>query len=61
MTAPRTTEAAIVRALSAWKTVTKKEPGAIEIAPDGTIRIMAAVDRPEPEVQPAKPKKWSAG
>ena len=57
----RATEAAIKRALSAWRAVTHTQPGAVEIAPDGTIRITAPVDRPMAEAQPAKPKKWSAG
>lgn len=57
----RATEAAIKRALSAWRAVTNTQPSAVEITADGTIRVMAPVDTPATGAQPAKPKKWSAG
>lgn len=60
MPAPRASEAAIAHALRAWQAVMGKLPGAVEITRDGTIRLIAAVDRPAPEEQP-RPKKWSGG
>jgi len=61
MPAPRATQAAITHALEAWISVMGARPGAVEITRDGTIRLIAAVDKPLAEEQPAKPKRWQAG
>ena len=60
MPAPRASEAAIAHAMKAWIAVMGARPGSVEVTRDGTIRIIAAVDRPKPEEQPA-PKKWNGG
>ena len=54
---PRATEAAIRRAISAWKAA-GLAVGAVEVAPDGTIRITTPVDQTEEQTQRSTPKKW---
>lgn len=52
MPSPRSTEAAIKRALAAW-TATGMAVGSLQIAPDGTIRIEAPVANGTESPQPA--------
>ena len=59
MPSPRATQAAISHALAAWTATVGAKPGAVEIAPDGTIRIIAAVDRIPAQEQPDQPKRWT--
>lgn len=53
MPPPRATSAAIEHALKAWVAVSGVAPGSMEITPDGTIKIFAAVDRIAEPTQPA--------
>ncbi|WP_434612155.1 hypothetical protein [Tabrizicola sp. M-4] len=54
---PKATEAAIRRAISAWKAA-GLTVGAVEVSPDGTIRITTPIDRAEEPQQRQAPKKW---
>lgn len=54
---PKATEAAIRRAISAWRAA-GLPVGAVEVSPDGTIRIMTPIDQPEEQQQRQTPKKW---
>lgn len=56
MPTPRATSAAIRQALEAWQAVVGTV-AAVEITRDGTIRIIAAVDKPPP-AQADGPKQW---
>ena len=53
MPPPRATSAAIEHALKAWVAVSGVTPGSMEITPDGTIKIFAAVDRIADTSEPA--------
>lgn len=53
----RATEAAIRRAISAWKAA-GLPVGAVEVAPDGTIRITTPIDQADEAPQRQTPKKW---
>jgi hypothetical protein len=57
MPAARPSESVIRNALNAWRAVMGTPPGGIEIAPDGTVRILAVDAKPE-SPQPLGPKKW---
>lgn len=57
MAAAKATEAAIRRAISAWKAA-GLPVGAVEIAPDGTIRITTPIDQTDEAPQRQAPKKW---
>ena len=54
---PKATEAAIRRAITAWKNA-GLTVGAVEVSPDGTIRITTPIDRAEEPQQRQAPKKW---
>jgi hypothetical protein len=55
--AARATEAAIRRAITAWRNA-GLAVGAVEVAPDGTIRITTPVDQSAEPAHRAEPKKW---
>lgn len=57
MPAAKATEAAIRRAIAAWKAA-GLPVGSVEIGPDGTIKIMSPVDRQDEQTQRIGPKKW---
>ncbi len=58
MGAPRLTKAQIERALAAWKEQVGAV-GAMQVMPDGSIRVEAPVDRtPEPKHDPREPEPW---
>lgn len=42
MAAARASEALIRRALIAWQEATGREPGGVEVSPDGTVRVLAS-------------------
>ena len=61
MPSPRASAAAIQHALKAWVAVSGAAPGSMEITPDGTIKIFAAVDRIADTSEPASEfNKWRA-
>jgi hypothetical protein len=57
MASARPSESVIRNALKAWSAVMGEKPGGLEIAPDGTVRILAVDVKPE-SPQPRGPKKW---
>lgn len=42
MPSARATEALIRRTLSAWTAATGRDPGGVEVTPDGTVRVLAS-------------------
>jgi hypothetical protein len=58
MPAAKATEAAIRRAINAWLATTRQPVGSVEVGPDGTVRVVALVDKSTEQAQPTGPKKW---
>ncbi|HBU16176.1 MAG TPA: hypothetical protein DEF16_16360 [Gemmobacter sp.] len=57
MPAPRATEAAIRRAIGAWKAA-GLQIGKMEVTPEGKIILTAPVAEPEKEVPHSGPRQW---
>lgn len=57
MGAPRATEAAIKRALAAWREA-GLAVGRMEVTPDGAIILTTPADKAEKPEQSAGPKQW---
>lgn len=60
MGAPKASEAAILRAINAWKAGTGQPVGRMEVTPDGRVIITAPEVDTQPESpQSSGPKRWT--